>query len=142
MKPVTVQLADARRDRDLHELDITAALGIADRSLYRWETGRCSPKVRSVIAWAGVLGYRAVVSRHEHVAGGLLDVVMRLPELRRAAGLTQSRMGERLFIHQVVVSRIERTAGPGMWLATADRYLTALGHEITLKPIDALERVA
>lgn len=56
----------------------------------------------------------------------------KLADLRRAAGLTQKQLGERMGLGQVRISRIERS-WPNLRLSTAQRYVAGCGGKLLIE---------
>ncbi len=61
------------------------------------------------------------------------DLWLQLVEARRAAGLTQKQMAERLGISQAQVARIEKRGYDAYTLNTLRRYIMALGEGFSLE---------
>src|SRR5437868_13871949 len=61
------------------------------------------------------------------------EVWLQLVEARRASGLTQKDVAERMGVSQVQISRIEKPGYDAYTLRTLKRYLDALGDQFTLE---------
>lgn len=61
------------------------------------------------------------------------DLWLQLVEARRAAGLTQMEMAQRLGVSQAQVARIEKRGYDAYTLNTLRRYVTALGEGYALE---------
>ncbi len=61
------------------------------------------------------------------------ELWLQLAEARRAAGLTQKQMAERLGVSQAQVARIEKEGYDAYTLTTLRRYVAALGDDFTLE---------
>ncbi len=75
------------------------------------------------------------------------ELWLQLSEARRAAGLTQKQLAERLGVSQAQVSRIEQEGYDAYTLTTLRRYVQALGEGFTLEvrihtPDDQLDPIA
>lgn len=57
---------------------------------------------------------------------------------RRRANLTQAQLAERAGLSQAEVARLER-AGSNPTAATLERLLSATGHRLELRPLDAVD---
>ena len=61
------------------------------------------------------------------------ELWLQLVEARKAAGLTQQEVAERMGVSQVQISRIEKRGYEAYTLRTLKRYVHALGDEFTLE---------
>ena len=89
------RLKDLREDRDLRQIDVAEAVGIDQRSLSNYETGKTNPDAEIVIRLARFFGvscdYLLGVSErdlrdHRAVLRELADIQKRLEEIRRYLG--------------------------------------------------------
>ena len=89
------RIKDLREDRDLRQLDVADAVGIDQRSLSNYETGKTNPDSETVVRLASFFGvtcdYLLGVSNHnltDHKAGilELADIRKRLEEIQRYLG--------------------------------------------------------
>ncbi|MCL5960731.1 MAG: helix-turn-helix transcriptional regulator [Chloroflexi bacterium] len=62
-----------------------------------------------------------------------LDLWLQLVEARRAAGLTQAELAERLGVSQAQVARVEKKGYDGQTRKTLPRYAQALGEGFSLE---------
>jgi ribosome-binding protein aMBF1 (putative translation factor) len=76
-------------------------------------------------------GFREMARRHrERMAAERREMIQRLTEARRAAGLSQTDVAARMGTSQSAVARLE--AGDGdLRASTLERYAAALGHRIS-----------
>jgi DNA-binding XRE family transcriptional regulator len=78
-------------------------------------------------------GVRKEVERIEREEGALLDLLLKA---RRAAGLTQAQVAERMGTQPPSVARLERSLATGKHspsLATLRKYVEACGKELVLQ---------
>ena len=89
------RIKDLREDRDLRQIDVAEEVGIDQRSLSNYETGKTNPDSEIVIRLARFFGvtcdYLLGVSDvnlldHRAVIGELEDIGRRLEEIRRYLG--------------------------------------------------------
>lgn len=89
------RIKDLREDRDLRQVDVAEAIGIDQRSLSNYETGKTNPDSVTVIKLARFFGvtcdYLLGVSQgnllnHRAVVKQLDEVAVRLDEIRRYLG--------------------------------------------------------
>ena len=91
------RIKDLREDRDLRQLDVAQAVGIDQRSLSNYETGKTNPDSETVIRLAKFFGvtcdYLLGVSDvnfmdHRDVVQELGDIRERLEEIQKYLGKT------------------------------------------------------
>ncbi len=89
------RIKDLREDRDLRQLDVATAVGIDQRSLSNYETGKTNPDSETVIKLASFFGvtcdYLLGVSDvnfsdHRAVVKELGDIKHRLDEIQKYLG--------------------------------------------------------
>ena len=89
------RIKDLREDRDLRQLDVAQAVGIDQRSLSNYETGKTNPDSETVIKLASFFGvtcdYLLGVSNvnlmdHRAVIRELGDIKQRLEEIQKYLG--------------------------------------------------------
>ena len=89
------RIKDLREDRDLRQLDVAQAVGIDQRSLSNYETGKTNPDSETVIKLASFFGvtcdYLLGVSNvnfmdHRAVIKELGDIKQRLDEIQKYLG--------------------------------------------------------
>ena len=89
------RIKDLREDRDLRQLDVAQAVGIDQRSLSNYETGKTNPDSETVIKLASFFGvtcdYLLGVSNvnlrdHRAVIKELGDIKQRLEEIQKYLG--------------------------------------------------------
>ena len=89
------RIKDLREDRDLRQLDVAQAVGIDQRSLSNYETGKTNPDSETVIKLASFFGvtcdYLLGVSNvnfmdHRAVIKELGDIKLRLDEIQKYLG--------------------------------------------------------
>ena len=89
------RIKDLREDRDLRQLDVAQAIGIDQRSLSNYETGKTNPDSETVIKLANFFGvtcdYLLGVSQvnlmdHRAVIKELSDIKQRLEEIQKYLG--------------------------------------------------------
>ena len=89
------RIKDLREDRDLRQLDVAQAIGIDQRSLSNYETGKTNPDSETVIKLANFFGvtcdYLLGVSNvnfmdHRAVIKELGDIKQRLDEIQKYLG--------------------------------------------------------
>lgn len=89
------RIKDLREDRDLRQLDVANAIGIDQRSLSNYETGKTNPDSETVVRLARFFGvtcdYLLGVSEHNFpnhraVIKELEDIRKRLEEIERYLG--------------------------------------------------------
>ena len=89
------RIKDLREDRDLRQLDVAQAVGIDQRSLSNYETGKTNPDSETVIKLASFFGvtcdYLLGVSNvnlmdHRAVIRELSDIKQRLEEIQKYLG--------------------------------------------------------
>ena len=89
------RIKDLREDRDLRQLDVAQAVGIDQRSLSNYETGKTNPDSETVIKLANFFGvtcdYLLGVSNvnlmdHRAVIKELGDIKQRLEEIQKYLG--------------------------------------------------------
>ncbi len=91
------RIKDLREDRDLRQTDVAQAIGIDQRSLSNYETGKTNPDSETVIKLAKYFGvtcdYLLGVSNmnfldHRAVIKELGDITRRLEEIQKYLGKT------------------------------------------------------
>ena len=90
-----MRIKDLREDRDLRQIDVAEAVGIDQRSLSNYETGKTNPDSEIVIRLARFFGvtcdYLLGVSRgnlmdNRAMAAELDEIAARLEDVRRYLG--------------------------------------------------------
>lgn len=127
-------LAEHRRDIGVPAYQVADALGVHPSQLSHWERGTRGLRWPSVLAYAAAVHRRIVVWRDGVLARGE-DLPGALPGLRRAAGLTQKAVADRLHLDQSSVSLFE--SRHTHTLATIEAYVKALGCELRHLPLEA-----
>ena len=89
------RIKDLREDRDLRQIDVAQAVGIDQRSLSNYETGKTNPDSETIVRLADFFGvscdYLLGVSEmsfsdHRAVVKELDDIKRRLEEIQRYLG--------------------------------------------------------
>ncbi len=90
------KIKDLREDRDLRQLDVAQAVGIDQRSLSNYETGKTNPDSETVIRLAKFFGvtcdYLLGVSDANFMDNR--DVVKELEDIKERLGEIQKYMGK------------------------------------------------
>ncbi len=142
MMSIVSSLAELRRAAGISQREIAAALGLSakvgNKVVSNWESGVSIPNIGHTVAYALAVGHRVVVTKDGKTVGDLVEVYPRLPELREAAGRSKADVAAALYVHWSSIRTVELHAGPGAQLATAVRYLGALGYRVELIPCEAV----
>lgn len=89
------RIKDLREDRDLRQIDVAEAVGIDQRSLSNYETGKTNPDSETVIKLARFFGVTCdyllgvsdcILTDHKAVAKELEKIEERLENIRRYFG--------------------------------------------------------
>ena len=89
------RIKDLREDRDLRQIDVAQAVGIDQRSLSNYETGKTNPDSEIIVKLARFFGVTcdyllgvsdSNFSDHKAVVKELDDIELRLEEIQRYLG--------------------------------------------------------
>ena len=89
------RIKDLREDRDLRQIDVAQAVGIDQRSLSNYETGKTNPDSEIIVKLARFFGVTcdyllgvsdSNFSDHKAVVKELDDIKLRLEEIQRYLG--------------------------------------------------------
>lgn len=142
MIPIVSELAELRRAARIHQREIAEALGLSakvgNKMVSDWESGVSTPNIEHTAAYALAVDHRLAVTKDGEIVGDLVDVYPRLGELRESAGFSTADVADGMYMHRTSVRTAERHAGPQAQLATAVRYLGALGYRVELISCEAV----
>ncbi|MEV4247004.1 hypothetical protein AB0J63_26770 [Streptosporangium canum] len=132
------QIDNRRNALGLPKSAVTSQLGHTAHTLRSWADGKSSPRFSFVVAYAGLLAARIVLTRDGREVAEGVDIIAALPELRRTSGVTHQQMARRLYVSHKGVSRFE-TRGGTRYLSSVERYASALDLRVELAEIAAAE---
>lgn len=142
-QPIHRQLRTIRRDQNRRQNHVATTSGIEPSTLGYWERGVKAPFLHHADAWARALHHHLVGATDGQVIDTLINLVPRLPEIRRQRGITQEALGRTALTTESAVNCFEGRirAGDNLLLSTVTWYTAGLGYQIGLVPA-ALERAA
>ena len=143
-EPIHRQLRTIRRDQHLTQHQLATLMGVWRSTIGRWERGIQSHSIPDADLHARTLHHHLIATHDNKPLGDLLHLFPRLPALRKAKGLSQQDVADRMWTHRGAVANIEARirAGDAVRLATVVPYLSGMDWGVGLLPARALERAA
>lgn len=137
--PLMSAAVERRRHLAIPQHVVAQRMGVDHSQMCVWEQGRAVPRFGSFVAYCGHVGLVVAVLHEWRVVATGMDVWRDWGELRHLAGLSVRQVADRLGVQPSAVRRSEK----GVYvpsLATADRYVSALGMRLVTIPAEAAGR--
>ncbi|MCK2219746.1 helix-turn-helix domain-containing protein [Actinomadura sp. ATCC 31491] len=144
-QPIHLQLRALRREMRLRRKDLAAQIGVYYNTISSWDTGRKAPFTHHAHAYARAVHHHLVaIDPTGTIVGNLIDLMPKLPAMRRQRGLSQQMLSHHLRTTKSAVSSLEVRihAGDSILLTTLEGYLLGFNLSMALVPAERAERAA
>lgn len=135
--PLVIRLAERREALGMSRADVTAEIGLGRRAVWAWETGRGTPRLQGLDAYARAVGLALTLHGEEPPApadGPPHPLVTRIVAHRKAVRMSQATLALKAKITNTGLCLIERGRHTPQ-LATLELLLAALGLRLDLVPV-------
>jgi transcriptional regulator with XRE-family HTH domain len=130
------RLAAERRKSGITQLQVATAAGSTQPSIARFERDSSQPNVRTIERYAGAIKARVIGDLQtpdgEVTRVPLSDIIAKIAEMRREAGVSQADVAGRMGATQPMIARLE-SGDPPPNLSTVERFANAMGLKLALR---------